>query len=271
MFDCHMHTHLSGDSQAQLAQMCQAALQKGIGTLCITEHVDIGHPDKEILFLCEPYREREQIERAREQFPQMTILWGLEVGYMPATIAQTRLYAQRYELDYLLYSVHVAGGWDCYDKEYYEGLTRHQAYLRYLDAVYDSLLAWDGFDCMGHLGYIAKCAPYADPALRLGDYREAVEAILQRLVEMGKGLEINTSSFQKTGGPMPEADILRRYREMGGEIATIGSDAHAPEAVGQHFKQALALAEAAGFERLCYFKGHEPVFEPIEKMAAALR
>ena len=58
---------------------------------------------------------------------------------------------------------------------------------------------------------------------------------------------------------------------MGGEIATIGSDAHAPEAVGQHFKQALALAEAAGFERLCYFKGHEPVFEPIEKMAAALR
>ena len=264
MFDCHMHTHLSGDSQARLDEMCQAALQKGIGTLCTTEHVDIGHPDKETLFLCEPYREREQIERARERFAQLKILWGLEVGYMPAA-------AQRYELDYLLYSVHVAGEWDCYDKEYYEGLTRRQAYLRYLDAVIDSLDAWDGFDCMGHLGYIAKCAPYEDPALRLGDYREAVEAILQRLVRMGKGLEINTSSFPKTGGPMPEADILRRYREMGGEIATIGSDAHAPEAVGQHFKAALELARTAGFERLCYFEGRRPVFEPIDKMMAALR
>ena len=49
---------------------------------------------------------------------------------------------------------------------------------------------------------------------------------------MGKGIELNTGGFKYgLGHPNPCEDIIKRYKELGGEIITLGSDAHKCESL----------------------------------------
>jgi len=89
---------------------------------------------------------------------------------------------------------------------------------------------------------------------------DAVRAILRRLIERGIGLEVNTSGLRSPAGePCPGPTVLRWYRELGGELLTVGSDAHDPARVGQGVDLACGLAERAGFAQLTRYHRLGPV------------
>ena len=89
-----------------------------------------------------------------------------------------------------------------------------------------------------------------------------MEEILDTLVRKGKGLEINTSGLDRIGDFFPGREYLRRFRELGGEIVTVGSDAHTLNRVGRQIPEALdVLKEIFGY--VCTFEGRKPVFHRL--------
>ena len=103
--------------------------------------------------------------------------------------------------------------------------------------------------------------------LRSGSrYRNApdeLDALFMYLISHGKGLEINTSSKTPYGFFMPDEDIMCRYHELGGEIVTIGSDAHTPDRIGEHYTAACQMLRRAGMRYVCTYENHNPIFHRI--------
>ena len=95
----------------------------------------------------------------------------------------------------------------------------------------------------------------------MSEYSDIIDDILTAVIIRGKGIEINTSGlWQKYGKMFPDKDILRRYRELGGEILTIGSDAHCADDLGKGIEDGIAAAKEAGFDKIAVFKHREPMF-----------
>lgn len=265
MFDYHLHTDNSKDSQADIAAQCEAAVEHGITEICVTDHVDLNHPFEE--FSPNIPRYLSDIERARRAFPALTVKLGLELGDWEPVREETKLMATRLPLDFVLLSRHVVDGVDPYCGQPYfdKYLSRKEAYRAYAEAVLSSALAWDAFSSLAHLGYVMKRAPY-EPELRpffLADCPDAVEAILRRVIDVGASLEINTSGYRVSAYPIPTPCILKQYVRMGGESVTFGSDAHAPDAIAQFFPQALALAKSCGVKYAATFTGQKPTYHAL--------
>ena len=87
---------------------------------------------------------------------------------------------------------------------------------------------------------------------------------LKTLIEKGKGIEINTSGLrQKYGDVFPSLKYVKLFRELGGEILSIGSDAHTVADLGSGITEGAKIALEAGFKYLCYFKERKPNFLKI--------
>ena len=114
---------------------------------------------------------------------------------------------------------------------------------------------------MGHYDFCAKCAPYPDRAFRYEDAPDLFDQLFRILVASHRGIEINTSAWRTA--PAWDLTLLRRYRELGGEFITLGSDAHAPNRVGSRIAQALELAQAAQIPYLATYQSLRPVFHRI--------
>ena len=82
------------------------------------------------------------------------------------------------------------------------------------------------------------------------------------VIAKGKGMEINTSGVDRAGDFLPSAAFLKRYKELGGEIVTLGSDAHAPDRVGQYASEAMAILKDI-FGYVCTFADRKPIFHKI--------
>jgi histidinol-phosphatase (PHP family) len=119
------------------------------------------------------------------------------------------------------------------------------------------------FDVLGHLTYISKAR--SNPTKRLLPYewyREVYDEILKILVAKGKGMEINSSGVDRCGDFLPHAQYLRRFKELGGEIVTVGSDAHTADRVGQYMDRACQLAMEI-FGHVCTFENRTPIFHKL--------
>ena len=92
-------------------------------------------------------------------------------------------------------------------------------------------------------------------------YRDIIDLILKNLIEKGVGIECNTAGFKYgLGHPHPTEEILGRYRELGGEIITLGSDAHSPEHLGFAFEKAADILKNCGYRYYTIFENRKPNF-----------
>ena len=157
----------------------------------------------------------------------------------------------------------MVDGLDVYFEPYWSDKTISQAERRYLEATLDCVQLHEDFDVLAHLTYIAKthCHPAPRP-VPYGEHREIADEIFRVLIAKGKGLEINSSGVDRCGGFLPTADYFRRFRELGGEIVTIGSDAHRTDRVGQYsFEACEILKDIFGY--VCTFENRKPVFHKL--------
>lgn len=261
MFDYHMHTNISFDGHGTPEDMIAAAVKAGLQEICFTDHLDYGPPsDTRILTF-----ETEDYNRAYDhlEVPGLLIRRGMEFGMTPENPAQLKKDLQRRPFDFVLGSVHFVDGIDPYYPEYWEGFTVEEAFRRYLEEELACVRVHDDYDVLAHLTYVAKTPnnPNHEPLL-YKDYQELTDEILRIIIAKGKGMELNTSGVDITGDFLPPLDFLRRYKELGGEIVTIGSDAHAPERVGQHTFQAIELLKEL-FGYVCTFEQRKPVFHKL--------
>jgi len=266
--DYHIHTRFSCDSKAGMTEVCEAAIARGMREIAFTDHADFGPDDPPGYF--RPVEYLKSIEHCRDRYGNRLIIRaGVELGepHIFREEAQTILAAG--EFDFVIGSVHYAvspspssdsvraDGLQCAWKKTFFEQPLHLAYEAYFRQVV-RLAAEGDFDVLGHLDLVKRDAQkfgklYDGPE----PYTDMIRTVLRTLVERGKGIEINTSPLYKDQGmsePCPSLEILRWYREMGGEILTIGSDAHTPDKVGARFDVAYAMAQTAGFKRLATFE-----------------
>jgi len=252
--DYHVHTSFSIDSDAQMPATCEAAISRGLSEIAFTDHADFGPDDTPDDFPTVKYLA--EIERCRTTYgDRLTIRAGIEMGEPHIFAQEAAAVLDGGDFDFVLGSAHYADGMQAaWHATFFEQPLR-QAYEAYFRQVVD-LAAEGDFDVLGHLDLVKRDAGqfgkvYDGPE----PYADMIRTALRYIVERGKGIEINTSPLRRgQSEPCPTLQILRWYREMGGEILTIGSDAHRSEDVASDFDVALEMAEAVGFTRLATFE-----------------
>lgn len=266
LWDTHLHTHFSGDSNTLPEAMIEAAIKKNLSGICITDHLDLDYPYDESEFLLDFDRYIPTIAALREQYgDRLCICTGMELGLQPHLAETHRNLLKQYRFDFVIGSSHVVHGIDPWYPEYFEHRSDREGFLEYFDSILENLAVYDDFDVYGHLDYIVRYAPEKNAHFSYSDFSDIIDEILKKLIASGKGIEINTGGFKYgLGHPNPTEDILRRYRELGGEIITIGSDAHAPEHLAYNFKAVPEILKSCGFRYFTVFKNRIPDFIPLD-------
>ena len=265
LWDTHMHTHFSGDSDADPAAMAQAAIAKNLAGICITDHLDYDYPDDPDLFIIDFAQYRKEISQLQADFSDsIKINHGIELGLQPhlARIHHELLLNENF--DFVIGSSHVVHGIDPYYPSYYEGRTQSAAYREYFESILENIVAFDEFDVYGHIDYVVRYGPNKDTDYTYEKYKDVIDEILRQLIARGKGIELNMAGFKYgLGHPNPTEEILHRYRELGGEIITVGADGHAPEQIAWDFEKVPEILKAAGFDYFTVFTKRKPEFIPF--------
>lgn len=247
--DYHLHTCHSMDGRQSMDDLCRTMVAQGVEEICLTEHIEPGHPDPTCDIPPDWPIYMEEIRQMRAKYPQLTLRAGVEIGDNPAIRGQIMADLDVLPLDFRLLSLHLVNGVDPYFKEqYFTGKTRAQAYREYAEAKAESILAWKDFDSVAHIGYAAKFSVFTGPeqALVYEDAPDAFDAILRHIIGLGKCLEVNTSGFASTGDTFAHSSIIRRYIELGGENFTFGSDSHTVERNYDGIERAKDMVRSLG-------------------------
>lgn len=264
--DFHTHTCFSADSDAPVMDMIRQAARLGMNELCITDHHDPDTflPDKEFLLNFDTYLPAiRQAAEASRTF--LRVGCGIELGLQLHIREQLDRLVRTHSFDFIIGSSHFIDGLDPFYPDFFEGRSEKEAYARYFEVTLNRVRAMDCFDVFGHLDYVVRYGPNQNQFYSFSDYQEYIDPILKVLIEKGKGLECNTGGLRYgLGHPNPSEDILRRYRKLGGEILTIGSDAHNPEGIGYQFCLLPELLADCGFRYYTVFHERKPQFLPLK-------
>ncbi|MBD3108582.1 histidinol-phosphatase HisJ family protein [Bacillus sp. AGMB 02131] len=251
LMDYHHHSLHSFDSKAVMEDICRQAIKNGVKEMCFTEHFSVnplaptyGHMKFDRYF--------NDIESCLQTFShKLTIRAGIELcepHLMKAEYAKT---LRPLPLDFIMGSVHNI---DNTKLRLFVAEQGAAANACYFEEVYKMVCGAD-IDVIAHLDLIKRYSHDTIGIYDFNEHRDILHAILKKAIERGIGIEINTSglrgSLQDT---MPSKQILQLYKELGGEILTIGSDSHAAETVGANIADAYELAKECGFKSLFSFE-----------------
>ena len=145
-----------------------------------------------------------------------------------------------------------------------EGITEEEAYRTYFEEELENLTLFDCYDVAGHLDYVVRYGPNRNKFYTWERYQDVLDAILKTVIAKGKGIECNTAGFKaKLGYAHPMPQVWKRYRELGGEILTIGSDAHTTDYIGYEFRQTGEFLKSCGFRYYAVYRDRKPTFYPL--------
>ncbi len=262
--DFHLHTEFSGDSDTPASVQIEQAITLGMSSICITDHhdLDVVSPYDFTLNLPVyfPY-----MEALREQYHnKIQIEIGIELGLQNHISSQLQNISNQYPFDFIIGSCHFIDGLDPYYPEFYQGKTESEAYRHFFEVTLSRIQHIDCFDSLGHLDYVVRYGPNKNRQYYYKDYADIIDSILKTLIQKGKALECNTGGFHyELNHPNPCEDILCRYRELGGELLTFGSDAHSPKFLGYEFNYTASLLKQCGFSYYTIYHQRKPKFLPL--------
>jgi len=251
-----------------MAETVQTAIAKGLSGLCFTDHCDLtsGQTPGQQIPDCYTNWERSypQIEAVRAKWGQeIEILHGMELAEIVQDPERAQQYAAAPSIDFLLGSVHAVRGYlDFFFLDIPDMAACHTLADLYLDDNID-MAKFNLTDVIAHVGYFNRYTSRRGLTVDLMDYEEKLRHLFEILVQNGRGIELNTSGLRRNPGPnamIPDLPVLRLFRECGGEIVTIGSDAHMAAHVGSHLAEGEAVLQAAGFRYMTIFRERKPNF-----------
>jgi histidinol-phosphatase (PHP family) len=211
------------------------------------------------------------IGRCQAEFNgQLVIRAGIEISEPHKHAADVHAVLTNHEWDFVLVSLHWLNSGEVNainaGKEEFI-LSTHdwqQSFRDYFTEM--ATMAREGdFDVLAHIDYPARYnRRYFGNGYDIGLFEDDVRNVLRQVIARGKGIEINTSPWRRgLPDPNPPAKVIHWFREMGGEVLTVGSDAHAPKDVGAGIDRALAIARAAGFTHIATFHNRQVRFERL--------
>ncbi len=268
--DVHIHSEYSHDSVCPVSEIYQAALEKGMDVVCITDHCDLypAHQTREIVdYRTQVFR---GIAETIKDYTDVQILIGVELGggFIRPELAQQVIDSQPY--DVIIGSVHgiMFRGQRTSTSKLDFGSVDEATMLEYLDGYMDASIYIAeklDVDVLAHLTYIFR---YINGKYKRNvDWRiqeEKIRRIFRALIQREIALEINTSCVGSAYDEwLPAKEIVDLYIEMGGRMFTLGSDAHKSEKIGNGFEEVKAYLRQKGIDTLVYYKQRKPQFYKI--------
>ncbi len=282
--DYHLHSCFSADCETDINEIIKQAMDKGMTSLCFTDHNDLNFPDTpdNLIFDLDIDNYIPALSKLREDYKNalngnapFDIRIGLEQGVMPSTCDALNSYSkERPGLDFIICSSHVVDGGDPYYEEswhYPDGSYKDadKLYEMYFEDMLYNVQHFTNYNVYGHIDYIFRFGPERVNNTVFKEkyfprFKEIMHEILYTIITNGKGIEINTGSlYRGLDYAHPHMEILKMYKELGGEIITFGSDAHDLEHIGYAFTNAAEMAKYVGFKYYCTFKNMKPDFQTI--------
>ena len=265
--DLHVHSRFSSDSEESMESIIETCISKGFKYVYFTDHHDMDFPvnpnEPDMDFQLDFPGYIDELQRLKDHYNNIIeIRFGVEQGICPETADRISALSNSYPFDFIIGSSHLTSltNGDPYYPSYYDGKTNIEAYREYFSSEAENVLLTDGFDVYGHLDYAVRYCPDKSFVFVFNDYRDIIEVLLKRLIEKGKGIEINTSGISKIGYPHPHIEALKLYHSLGGEIITVGSDAHIKENIGVGFDIAYKILKKVGFKYYTRYKDRKPEF-----------
>ena len=262
--DYHIHTHFSDDSSELVENICEQAIARGLSEIVLTDHAELRPGEKNPLNFVAAMQE---YARAATLYQgRLRVKTGVELGQMQDNPAEAARYYETCKPDFIIGSIHyMADGSDPYLQDY-RGLDCEAYYADYLERLFILARDWD-FDVLGHLTYpLRYLHMQCGHSIDLGGFTDRFQALFSLLKERGRGIEINASGYrQSIGTSYPPAELLRLYHQCGGEIITVGSDAHRATDVGSGIVTSIELLREIGFRYITCFENRQQVFHSIKQ------
>lgn len=258
--DYHLHSEFSFDSSEKIEKICEKAVQEGIQELAITDHAEL--PVTENTPFPDLERRNLVISKCRDLYPQLSIVSGLEVG-QPWRGDISGCYSS---LDFIIASVHSLEGYrnnKCPDMTFDEAKCFLDNYLSQLISMAKSA----DFDVLGHVTYLFRFL--SEEMIKMvppESFKDAYAELFSVLIERGKGIEVNCSGLRMPtiGKTLPSPELLILYRDLGGEIITVGSDGHSCRSAFRGLKQGYDILKTAGFKYVATYNKRELSFLNLE-------
>lgn len=272
--DNHVHTYFSTDSDTPMEDMLNTAIDKGFTSICFTDHMDYNFPsDSDIPeFLLDVDSYFEEMKRLITKYSdKIKIRKGIELGLKKDCLDKCLSLTKHYPFDFVIGSTHLVDNVDPYYNKFWEGTNEKNGILRYYKTTLNNVNLGADFDVYGHIDYIIRYTPKMKKLKAQGlvddnyinrllsDSMDIIEEILKTLIYEGKGIEINTAGFKYgLGHPNPHEKVLKLYHELGGEIITIGSDAHECKHIAYDFEKVPEILKKCGFRYYSEFTDRKP-------------
>ncbi len=267
LFDYHLHSNFSTDSAMTIEDICETAIEKGLAEIAITDHHDIDYQDEAIEFLLQKDNYLKELEKYQEKYEgKLVIKKGIEMGLQTHILQESHKYLKN-NFDFIIGSFHTAEKKDLYNGDFFKNYSQWESYIRYLKSILEIVKNYDNYSVIGHLDLVRRY-DYYDTSPDLMDNKNAEEiirTILKKIIEKNKGIEVNTTGYYIGDGknPMPSIKILTLYKELGGEIITLGSDSHSTDQIAYKFPETISLLKEIGFNKLSTFENMKPIFHKI--------
>lgn len=260
LVDYHLHTAHSFDGTQSVDELCQAAIARGIQEIAITEHMDI-YRDKPYGYILDSRSTFADLEAARERYRgKLVIRRGIELGQPMQNPIEAERFLSDWPLDFVIGSLHnMERDVDVGEYDYRE-VDWDIFFPHYLEVLKDLARNYD-YDVLGHVTYpmrylFLQTGKQPSPLLWKNEFAEIFESVIAR----GKGIELNTSSIARGRGLlMPDKELLKLYLELGGEIITLGSDAHVKSQTGVTAKIGQEILKEAGFRKFATYENRRAI------------
>ena len=284
--DYHLHCEYSDDSNEPMENQIQEAITLGLDEMCFTDHVDYGikrdwdDPEGIIIRHAIEHGKEVDLVLANVNYPKyfealnmyqkkyassISIKKGLEFGIQSITVdAYEKLFdSYQNELDFVLFSMHQVNNLEFWTQDFQKGKTQKEYNDEYYKEIYQTMQIFHHYSCLAHLDLLAR---YDENGIYpFENEKDIIAEILKYAIRDGKGIEINTSSWEYgLKDTQPSRAILKLYKDLGGKIITVGSDAHETKYLASHIKDAYAiLKNEIGINEICTFDHMQPIFHKI--------
>lgn len=256
MYDFHIHSEHSLNSKESMENIVHTAIHRDFKCICFTEFIRPESFKNDGNLLYKKNRYFDNIKQVKYKFNNfINILAGIEIELNPNLSNIYDDFINSNPFDFVILSFKNTHRNLITKKNKYEPI---ELIRNYYDYIYETLKLFDNFDVLGHFDYIDRFFVEDSNQIKFKDYSEQVDRILKLLINNGKGLEVNTSA-QRLGLDyfFPKVEILKRYKKLGGEIVTIGSDSKDISELGYKYDEAMELLKEIGFNKVHIFESRD--------------
>lgn len=275
IMDCHTHTKNSPDACNTVAELYARAENMGLDVLAITDHCEVNRFFGAEHYTMQPkeydtydfgkdfeisMRENTAMKAlARKEKHKTELLCGIELGQAPFDFDLAERIISDKRLDFVIGSIHQICGFDDFAFINYDEIDVKYVLTKYFQEML-SLCNWNRFNILAHITYpLRYIEGEKHIQVDMSVYKDIIAECFRVLIKNGKGIEINTSGFRQAyGKPLPTLEYVKLFKDLGGEVLSVGSDSHCTEDLAKNIKDGIGMAKEAGFTHLTYFRNRSP-------------